>query len=291
MQRWRLILAVALWAVIPMLVSPHPALAQSGGPSDTPRLSPYWDPDVSRWEPIILQYAEQRGLDPNLIAAIIWKESLGRAWERGPAGAVGLMGLMPFEWRPSAEELENPWTNISWGARALAHTIRDGGGDLYYALAAYNGGWDKAHRDNTRRYAADVLGHYARAIAVQYELPDEGDWMAIFAVEGMPDSQTITVIGPHRPLARYTARPWIQADIPTVPVGLPPHATVITFVDERGVECQVNMWLLGEDGSPLTHLTPQDASHSLPLGHPLALEVMDVVPGRNASLRFPERIP
>lgn len=246
MQRWHLTFAVVLLAATAVLVFSYPALAQSGSPPDVHCLSPYWDPDVSRWESIILPYAKQRNLDPNLIASIIWKESLGRPMERGPAGAVGLMGVMPFEWRPSAKELENPWTNLLWGARALAHTIRDGDGDLYYSLAAYNGGWEQIHLRVTRRYATAVLDHYARATATQYELPAEGNWIAIFAVEGTPSPQTITVLGPQRPLARYTERRWVQADIPTVPVGVPPHATVITFVDERGVECQVNMWLVAE---------------------------------------------
>jgi len=251
MQRWRLTLAVALSAATIVLVFPYPAFAQIGSPPDDPCLSPYWDSDVSRWEPIILQYAQQRNLDPDLVASVIWKESLGRPKERGPAGAVGLMGVMPFEWRPSVEELKNPWTNLFWGARALAHTIRDGDGDLYYSLAAYNGGWEKIHRRVTRRYATSVLDHYTRAIAAQYELPSDGDWIAIFAIEGIPGPQTITVLGPQRPLARYTERNWVQADIPTVPAGITPHATAIIFVDEQDMECRVNVWLVAENGSPL----------------------------------------
>jgi hypothetical protein len=251
MQRWRLALAVTFLAIIPVFAFPRSTLAQTGSPPDAPCLSPYWHPNVSRWEPIILQYAQQRNLDPNLVASVIWKESLGRPRERGPAGAVGLMGVMPFDWRPSAEELENPWTNLSWGTRALAHTIRDGNGDVYYALAAYNGGWGQIHLNVTRRYATDVLDHYTRAIAAQYELPTDGNWIAIFAVEGIPSPQTITVLGPHRPLARYTQRHWVQADIPTVPASVTPHATVITFVDERGAECRVNVWLVTENGIPL----------------------------------------
>ncbi len=144
-------------------VSPCAALAQGGGLADAGALSPYWSPAVSRWEPIIVQQAQERGLDPNLIAGVIWKESLGRPTARGPIGAVGLMGLMPFDWRPSPDKLENPWTNAFWGARALAQTIRDGNGDLYYSLAAYNGGWERSHLAVTRRYAADVMAHYASA--------------------------------------------------------------------------------------------------------------------------------
>ncbi|HEY67189.1 MAG: hypothetical protein DRI79_01190 [Chloroflexi bacterium] len=265
MRPWRLNVAVALLTAITVLAFPYPALAQSEGPSNEPALSPYWNHAVSRWEPIILHYAEERNLDPDLIAAVIWKESMGRPKEHGPAGAIGLMGLMPFEWRPSAEELENPWTNVFWGARALAHTIRDGKGDLYYSLAAYNGGWDQVHLRVTRRYAATVLDYYARAIAVRYGLSADGEWIAIFAAAGVPGPNTITVIGPQRPLARYTERPWLQADIPTVPVGVPPHATAITFTDERGAECRVNVWLVAEDGSPLASPATQATLSPRPL--------------------------
>ncbi len=257
MESSRTVITAIILAVIVMLGSLYySVLAQSQSPADqSPAdlagLSPYWSPNVLRWEPFILSAAEERDLDPDLIAAVIWKESLGRAWERGPVGAVGLMGLMPFEWRPSVDELENPWTNVAWGARALAHTIRDGNGDLYYALAAYNGGWGKVHLRVTRGYAADVLNHYARAVAVRHGLPDDGNWVAIFALEDAPDPNTITVIGPQRTLARYTERPWIQADIPAVPVGVPPLTTVIAFVDEHGDSHQVNMWLVPGDDEPL----------------------------------------
>ncbi|MBL7065231.1 MAG: transglycosylase SLT domain-containing protein [Anaerolineae bacterium] len=265
MQRWRLILAVAFLAVTIVLVSLYPALAQSGSP-DEPALSPYWDSDVSRWEPIILQEAHRRSLAPDLIAAVIWKESLGRPTARGPAGAVGLMMLMPFSWRPSVGELHNPWTNLFWGARVLATVICDGDGDLYYALAAYNGSWEKVHQGSTRRYAASVLDYYARAVAVRHGLPADGEWIAIFAIEGTPGPNTITVIGPHRPLLRYTQRPWDQDDIPSAPVGVPPHAIVATFVGDQGVECRVNMWLVAEDGSPLMSPAMQTVFPPSPAG-------------------------
>jgi len=201
------------------------------------------------------------------------------------------MGVMPFEWRPSVKELENPWTNLFWGARALAHTIRDGKGDLYYSLAAYNGGWEQIHLRVTRRYAADVLNHYARAVAVRYELPADGEWVAVFAAEGTTGPQTITVIGPQRPLARYTERPWAQDGIPTVPTDVPPHTTAITFADEQGIECRVNVWLVAEDGSPLISAAAQTASDAYPLAHLLAAEMVRNVQRQDASLRPSERIP
>jgi hypothetical protein len=281
MQSGRIFVAATLLAAIIAIAfavdwcNPRAIWAQS---EEQPGLSPYWDPDVSRWEPFILPPAQQRNIDPDLVAAVIWKESLGRAWERSSVGAVGLMGLMPFEWRPSAEELANPWTNLAWGVRALAHTIRDGNGDLYYALAAYNGGWGKIHLRVTRNYAADVLNHYARAVAMRHGLPEDGNWIAIFSVENGPDPNTITVVGPQRPLTRYTERPWIQADIPSVPVGVSPHSTVIQFVDEYNVEHRVNMWLVAADNSPLPTAATYTALPSPP--DPTTLPSSTTVPAQ-----------
>lgn len=237
----------ALLVFIVTIACLQPVQAQSGEPLDDSGLSSYWRPVVSRWEDVIIRYSERRGLDPDFVASVIWKESRGISDVRGPTGAVGLMCVKPFPWRPSAEELENPWTNVAAGTLTLSHVLRDGKGDAYYSLAAYNGGWDKIHKDATRRYAADVLDNYVRAVAVEHGFEADGDWVAILSVEGLPDHTTLTVLGPNRPLARYTERPWSRARIPSVPGGDTPHATLIRYEDEHGREVRVNLWILAGD--------------------------------------------
>jgi len=246
---------VTTLAVILILLFSHPTYAQNGTPPAG--LSPYWKPAVTRWGEIIIQYAWERKLDPDLVAAVIWKESLGNATAVGPDGATGLMGIMPFDWRPEAEELLSPWTNILCGTRTLAQIIRDGKGDLFYALAAYNGGWERTHSRTTRNYAADVMLHYARSVAMRHALPTEADWIAIFGVEGACRLNTVTVVGPYRPFARYTERPWLRAHLPAMPTGVLPHAVAFSFPDEQGDECRVGVWLLTEEGTPLPRLTGQ----------------------------------
>ncbi len=226
----------------------HPAVAGVAESQDAPRLSLYWRPVVRRWDHLVVEYADRRRLDPDLVASVIWKESRGDPTAVGPTGAIGLMCVKPFAWRPSAAELENPWTNVASGTGIMQQVIEDGNGDVYYALAAYNGGWDKIHRPWTRAYAADVLGEYVRAVAVRQGLASDGDWFAILAVEGLPDRRTVTVLGPHHRLTRYTDRP-LGADIPSAPVAQAPDATVATFSGPRGLEAQVNLWIV-EEGSP-----------------------------------------
>lgn len=262
MQFWHMKPAGVLLAALVALSAPSIALAGTEGPSDSSRLSTFWGPAVRQWEPILVHYAERWRLDPNFVAAVVWKESLGRPATRSPAGAVGLMGVMPFPWRPSAAELEDPWTNVHWGSRALAQTIGDGRGDVFYSLAAYNGSWEKAGQGNTRRYAAAVLDLYTRSVAVQNGLSPDGDWIALLDVADASGPDTLTVLGPRRALTRYTSRP-LEAGIPAVPAGAAPHATVIVFANGRDEECQVNLWLLAPDGAPLpaaAHPTPPSDS-------------------------------
>ena len=245
METFKTSFFAALVAIILVASHVHPVLAQGDGPSDPSGVSPYWRPVVRRWEDVVVEYGKRRQLDPDLVASVIWKESRGISTVEGPTGAVGLMCVKPFPWRPSREELRNPWTNVAAGTRTLAQVIRDGSGDVYYALAAYNGGWDQIHLRVTRRYAADVLENYVRAVAVEQGFSADGDWIAILSVEGLPDHRTVTVLGPDRPVARYTERPW-EADVPSVPGGTPPDATVISFTNEQGQEARVNLWLVKE---------------------------------------------
>lgn len=255
----RYIVPTVLMAVVLILLLPNPGPthAQSNNPPAPAGLSPYWKPAITRWGEIILQYAGERKLDPDLVAAVIWKESVGDATAIGPGGAVGLMGIMPFDWRPEAGELLNPWTNVLCGTRTLAQVIRDGKGDLFYALAAYNGGWERTNSRYTRNYAADVMLNYARSVAMRHALPIEANWIAIFGVEGACKLSTVTVVGSYRPFARYTERPWLRVNLPTVPAGVPPHAVAFSFTNGQGEECRVGVWLLSEEGVPLPRLAEQ----------------------------------
>ena len=239
--RWRRVAATTLIMVATFLFPVQAAVARPSAQADPPQaaLSPYWPLAVQRWEPVILQEAERRGLDPDLIAAVIWKESRGRPYSRGPAGAVGLMMVMPkeagFSWRPPAEQLMIPEVNVFWGARALATVVQQAGGDLYEALAAYNGGWKQVHLRVTQRYAREVLLEYARAVAAREGLPPSGYWVATVAVVGRPE--VLTVFGPRRPFGRYSLGP-IKAAIPDAVGG--PSATAVAFF---GAGRRVGLWI------------------------------------------------
>jgi soluble lytic murein transglycosylase len=103
-----------------------------------------------RHDDIIRQQAEEKSLDPALIAAVIYSESHFRDNQRSAAGAIGLMQLTPGTARDIArrsgatnfrlDDLDDPQVNISYGAYQLRYLLERYGGNEPLALAAYNAG-------------------------------------------------------------------------------------------------------------------------------------------------------
>ncbi len=169
---------------------------------DEPIISDIWGPAVQQWEFHIGVLSEEYGLDPDFIAAVIKEESDGDHRATSQKGAVGLMGVMPtgpgMEFRPSADDLANPAINLRWGVAILADVVRQAGGDLYAALAAYNGGWENVDDRVPRRYATSVLNNYGRAIALRNDIsPDiAAQWtIAIELRHGNMPNESLLVLG------------------------------------------------------------------------------------------------
>jgi soluble lytic murein transglycosylase len=103
-----------------------------------------------RHEDIIRQQARDKGLDPALIAAVIYTESRFRDGQMSHAGAQGLMQITPATARMIArksggtafvvDDLATPQVNIAYGAWYLRYLMRRYAGNETFALAAYNGG-------------------------------------------------------------------------------------------------------------------------------------------------------
>ena len=102
-----------------------------------------------RHEDIIRQQARDKGLDPSLIAAVIYAESHFRD-QTSPAGARGLMQITPqtadeIAQRSGGTEFEqgdlaSPQINISYGSWYLRWLLDHYGGNETLAVAAYNAG-------------------------------------------------------------------------------------------------------------------------------------------------------
>jgi soluble lytic murein transglycosylase len=100
-------------------------------------------------EDIIRQQAQEKDLDPALIAAVIYAESRFRD-QTSHAGARGLMQITPdtadFIAKDSGghrfvqEDLATPQINIAYGSYFLRYLLEHYDGDEEAALAAYNAG-------------------------------------------------------------------------------------------------------------------------------------------------------
>jgi soluble lytic murein transglycosylase-like protein len=120
------------------------------------------------FEALIVKVGQALGLEPALIKAVIKTESNFDEKAVSPAGAQGLMQLMPG----TAKEMGvsdpfNPLENIWGGARYLKKMLDTYGGNINKALAAYNWGPGNYQRSGgkslpkeTRRYIEVVNRNY-----------------------------------------------------------------------------------------------------------------------------------
>ncbi len=109
---------------------------------------------------LIVPAAQTNSLDPLFVFSVVRQESLFEGFVRSTAGARGLMQIVPSTgasissavgWPPEfdPEQLYSPNVSIVLGTHYLASNRDLLGGDLYGALAAYNGGpgnaieWEK----------------------------------------------------------------------------------------------------------------------------------------------------
>jgi soluble lytic murein transglycosylase len=121
-----------------------------------------WNPRLLRliypfpYQELVRPEAEQGGVDPYLVAAVIRRESAFNPTVISSAGAIGLMQIMPRTGRGlaqgagingySPELLTQPELNVHLGVRYLASLLRQYQGDLALALSAYNAGPSRANR-------------------------------------------------------------------------------------------------------------------------------------------------
>jgi soluble lytic murein transglycosylase len=100
---------------------------------------------------LIVPTAEKYNFDPLFLLSLVRQESAFEGFVRSSAGARGLMQIVPatgeeiatdLKWPPnySDDDLYRPMVSIVLGSDYLANWRDRLGGDLYAALAAYNGG-------------------------------------------------------------------------------------------------------------------------------------------------------
>src|SRR6478735_9680884 len=133
---------LALLLTVFMLVTVGPAQAQSAPTAATgvPARIRYDDP-VLRWLPEMTDASDVSGVPVALLAAVMRVESVGDPNIISPAGARGLMQIMPDELAGQGlreESWHDPATNITAGAWELVERL-NGYGSWDGAVGAYFG--------------------------------------------------------------------------------------------------------------------------------------------------------
>ncbi len=96
---------------------------------------------LQRFEQEITRSAQQSGLDPALILAVVMEESGGDPLATSSRGAQGLMQLMPGTAKEmGVDDSTSPSQNLAGGSRYLSKMMKRYDGNLELALAAYNAG-------------------------------------------------------------------------------------------------------------------------------------------------------
>lgn len=128
-------------------------------------------PEPLRFGVIVDKASRAHGVEVALVHALIFAESSYDPRAVSPAGAMGLMQLMPETARRyGVRDLFDPEQNVGGGVRHLKDLIEQFEGDIELAVAAYNAGPGAVTRAGNRvppypetaRYVPRVLGHYHR---------------------------------------------------------------------------------------------------------------------------------
>ena len=129
-----------------------------------------------RYGAIVRGHARNYGLDPALLAAVIYQESKFDASARSDSGAIGLMQLAPSTAHGIAtrtggsafatDDLLDPEINIRYGSWYLRHLF-DKYGDERLVLAAYNAG--QGNVDRWRRHGSRIQFAETRAYVAHVE--------------------------------------------------------------------------------------------------------------------------
>ncbi len=124
--------------------------------------------NIDRWDDIIIRAARTYEVSPELVKAIVLVESGMNPKATSPAGAQGLMQLMPATARGlGVKQPYDPNENIFGGTRYIRKML-DRFSDRRLALAAYNAGPGNVRKyggippfRETQFYVEKVLKYYA----------------------------------------------------------------------------------------------------------------------------------
>jgi soluble lytic murein transglycosylase len=147
---------------------------------------------------VIRAQAQEKGLDPALIAAVIYRETRFQP-RTSSAGAEGLMQITPDTAKFIAgksggtafnvSDLATPKVNIAYGAWYLRYLLQRYDGNAKLALAAYNGGegnvdkWRAAAQANGRDFRLSDIPFPETRAYVENVLDSQRQYRSSYAKE------------------------------------------------------------------------------------------------------------
>lgn len=236
-----LVLAALVILILPRLLWPGPAVAGVIAPLFAREVR-YWEADIARW-------AEEYGVNPNLIATLMQIESCGYPDVVSSAGAQGLFQVMPMHFvGDESARMTDPETNALRGMGVIIDCLERAGGDFGLAMACYNGGPRRISQPmdqwpaETQRYYRWGSGIYTDALrnadssATLNAWYEAGGWGLCQRASGA--------------LGLATSTPFlspVEFQTPTLPVLAPPEipAAVTSVPTARLPE-----WEAGDDAVP-----------------------------------------
>ena len=183
--------------------------------SDAPQLEIASRGQISPFDPIMRQVAEEQNMDWRLLAAIAYQESRFNPQARSPRGAQGLMQVMGSVARNfgvPADQISDPKTNIETAVKLIKKiesTLRFGNSTsdedrIQIVLACYNAG--TGHILDARRLAVKQgVNHNSWAQLRQYVvLKGTPEWVGDDAVRNGAFNGTETVQFVDKVMAQYS---------------------------------------------------------------------------------------
>ena len=133
-------------------------------------MADFFSPPVHYWSAKIDEWADNHGVDRDLLATVMQIESCGHPTVVSGAGARGLFQVMPFHFAED-EDMLDPDTNARRGASFLKYCHETADEVIGLTLACYNGGPSVINqpRENwsheTQKYYRWGVGIYSDAAA------------------------------------------------------------------------------------------------------------------------------
>ncbi|NDJ78381.1 MAG: lytic transglycosylase domain-containing protein [Chloroflexi bacterium] len=154
--------------------------------TDAP-LAAFYEPQVLRWQADIVRWAQEYGLNPNVVAIIMQIESCGNptAMSPPPDYAMGLMQVIPANFH-AGDNMLDPNTNVRRSLFIFRECLElFAGGDLGLAFACYNGSPRVVNLDydewfsETQSYYDSAIGIWDDVINGRSTSPAVEEWARI----------------------------------------------------------------------------------------------------------------